>query len=156
MFEVKFCNELMNQWIWQYHINKLVFIVCLQSHHHQPLQQHCHHHHCFHPLLSTCCSTCSINICKTSSMITVPLSRCKFFMSMVYLSHIYNGSFSRLLQEQSAYFQEAYVEASTHLRNLSQNNNGNIILLAKCCRNYIVPIVTRGRELEKALICLVM
>ena len=83
MFWNTFYYEFINHWIWQYHINKLFFIVRLQSHHDQHLQYYCFlQNPCFHPMLPMYRSTCSHNNCKTLNSITVPLSSCKLFISM--------------------------------------------------------------------------
>ena len=91
-------------------------------------------------MLSTYCSSCFHNNFKTSNTITVPLSNYKFFVSMVYLSHIYNGSFARLFQEQSGYkhiWKQALI-CGILLPAILKNSNENILLLAECFRNYIV------------------
>ena len=72
----------------------------------------------------------------------MPLSNYKFFVSMVYLSLIYNGSFARLFQEQSGIFckhtgKEALI-CGILLPATLKNSNENILLLAECFRNYIM------------------
>ena len=104
-----------------------------------------------------CCSHAPRNFCKTSNMITVPLSSCKFFMSMVYLSHIYNGSFVIYKTSSGAVrIFSGNIRGSKHSlkksfsQQILKNNNGNILLLVKLFRNYTVPIIIRRGELEKA------
>ena len=120
--ETKLVFKLINHWIRQYHIKKLIFIVRPQSHFHQLFQHHIHfYHHCFDPMLSTYIRSCYHDNCKTSNTITVPSSSWKRIVSIVYLSQIYIGSFGKLLQEQPECSLETYVEASTHLRSLLLN-----------------------------------